>query len=68
MAQDLIQQDGKVTIQWVPGPQGITGNEKAGQAAKAAAGKAPRALERSPSLAYTRRSYRCKSDTKARMA
>jgi ribonuclease HI len=57
IAQDLIQQDCKITIQWVLGRQGIPGNGKADQTAKAAAGKAPRALDRSLSPAYTRQSY-----------
>jgi hypothetical protein len=56
IAQELIQQSGKVTIQWVPGHQGIPGNKKADQAAKVAADRAPRALDRSLILAYTIRS------------
>jgi hypothetical protein len=55
-AKELIQRGYKVTIQCVRGYQGIPGNEKVDQAAKAAAEKTPRTLDRSLSLAYTRRS------------
>jgi ribonuclease HI len=53
----LENQGGQITLQRVPGHQGILGNEKADQAAKAAAAKTPRAPDSRLSLVYVCRVY-----------
>jgi ribonuclease HI len=54
-AQALEAQGKPVTIQWVPGHQGIEGNERADQAAKQAASKPLRGGCGELSIAYTNR-------------
>ncbi len=54
-AEALTAQNRSISLAWVPGHEGVEGNERADQAAKRAATKVPRAGLGELSLAYTRR-------------